>query len=86
MLPVHRTARQRIIELLTDNGDIDLALPSDFAADSLSLAGGKDGKDVVITGFADVTAASTSRGTAGTGAKSLTAKTSSLGELTIKSR
>ncbi len=74
------------IELTTENGDIDLSLSRDFAADSIALAGGKDGKAVVITGFSDLTAASTSRGTAGTGAKKVSATTSSLGELTVKSR
>ena len=75
-----------VIDVSTENGDIDLSLPTNFAADSVALAGGKDGKAVVITGFSDFTAASTSRGTAGTGAKSLKATTSSLGELTVKAR
>jgi hypothetical protein len=75
-----------VLDVSTENGDIDLSLPSDFAADTVSLAGGKDGKDVVIQGFADLTPASVSRGTAGTGAKSLTAKASELGQLKITSR
>lgn len=74
------------LDVSTGNGDIDLALPSDFAADSLSLSGGSDGKDVKIEGFSDITAESTSRGTAGQGAKSITAKASSLGTLTVKTQ
>lgn len=68
------------------NGDVDLALPSDFAADAITFSAGKGPSDVSITGFSDLTASSTSRGTKGAGAASLTAKASSLGKLTVHSR
>ncbi len=71
------------IDVSTENGDIDLSLPSDFAADVISL---KAGKGVNISGFSDLTSSSTSRGTKGAGAASLTAKASDLGALNIKSR
>ena len=46
----------------------------------------KAGKGVNISGFSDLTSSSTSRGTKGAGAASLTAKASDLGALNIKSR
>ena len=72
-----------VVEVTTGNGDITLSLPTDFAADKVSLtAGGK----VSVEGFTDLTAGSTSRGNAGTGAASITATASSLGDLTVKAQ
>jgi hypothetical protein len=71
------------VAIETGNGDINLSLPSDFSADSISFSAG-DG--IKIEGFSDLTDKSTSRGTAGTGAKAISAKASSLGTLTVKSR
>lgn len=65
------------------NGDVDLALPSDFAADAITFAAGKG---VSVSGFSDLTSSSTSRGTKGAGAASLTAKASDLGQLKVHSR
>lgn len=77
-----RPTRGSTTVIASGNGNVTLALPPDFAADALSLRGGKDGKSVV-SAFADVTSASTSRGTAGAGAASITAAASDTGTLTL---
>lgn len=66
--------------------EADIKLPSDFAADSLLIKAAK-AEDIMISGFSDITAASTSRGTAGTGAKTISIDTSnsSLGEVRVSS-
>jgi hypothetical protein len=69
------------IAVTTGNGDITLSLPSDFAADAISLTAG--GKVTIDPGIVGLTATSTSKGTPGTGAKSITAKASSLGDLNV---
>jgi hypothetical protein len=71
------------LDISTGNGDIDLALPSSFAADTIAFSAGEK---VTIDGFSDITKDSTSRGTKGEGYASLSAKASSLGELHVKSR
>ena len=60
-----------VIETSTKNGDVTLSLPADFSADVIQFKIGS-GEKVSIVGFgADLTAASTSRGTAGAGAASV---------------
>jgi DUF4097 and DUF4098 domain-containing protein YvlB len=60
-----------VIEASTKNGDVTLSLPANFSADVIQFKIGS-GEKVTITGFgADLTAATTSRGTAGTGAASV---------------
>jgi hypothetical protein len=73
--------RGSVVEVTTGNGDIQLSLPSDFSADAIAFTAGRK---VTIEGFTDLTATSTSRGTAGAGASSVTATASSLGELIVK--
>jgi hypothetical protein len=70
-----------VVEINTGNGDINLSLPADFSADKISFTAGQT---VTVSGFSDLTATSTSRGTAGTGAASITATASSLGDLIVK--
>jgi hypothetical protein len=70
-------------EASSGNGDVTLGLPANFAADSLQLSAPSG--NVNITGFSDITATSTSRGAAGTGAKSITV-TTDLGNVTIQSQ
>ncbi len=61
------------LAVLASLGDINLSLPADFAADSLSLTG----SPVTITGFSDVTATSKSRnGSSASSAASIKAESS----------
>ena len=69
-----------VVEVSSGNGDVTLSLPSDFAADALRIKG----KKVTVTGFGDLSGTSTSRGTAGTGAASVTASCDNLGDVTVK--
>ena len=69
-----------IVEVSSGNGDVALSLPTDFAADKLTL----HGKKVTVTGFGDLSGTSTSRGAAGTGAASVTASCDNLGDVTVK--
>ncbi len=69
-----------VVEVSSGNGDVALSLPSDFAADKLAL----HAKKVTVTGFGDLMNTSTSRGTAGTGAASVTASCDNLGDVTVK--
>lgn len=69
-------------EASSGNGDVTLSLPADFSADALALSA-KGG--VVINGFSDLTAASTSRGQPGNGAARIVASTDN-GKVTINAR
>jgi hypothetical protein len=73
------------IEVSTGNAanGATLALPSDFATDALSMTA-SSGK-VNILGFSDLTPTSTSRGTAGAGARSVTL-TNGFGDVTLQSQ
>jgi hypothetical protein len=64
--------------------DISLALPSTFAADSITLTA-DSATDIDTTAFPDVMSGK-GRGTAGTGAASIALTTSGVGKLTLKSQ
>jgi DUF4097 and DUF4098 domain-containing protein YvlB len=69
------------LAVTTGNGDIDLKLPSSFAAKTIAFSAGKG---VTVTGFADLTATSTSRNPSDeNAAQSVSAKASDLGTLTV---
>jgi Toastrack DUF4097 len=70
-------------EASSGNGDVALSLPANFAADQLTMTSGNG--TVNITGFSDLTPSSTSRGTAGTGAKSITVTTDN-GNVSVSSQ
>lgn len=67
----------------TGNGDIELALQNDFAADALSFSAGAG---IRIEGFDDLQKDSTSRGPKGVGAKTIVANASALGALRVRPR
>ena len=68
-------------------GDVTLHLPSDFAADSITL--NADAQSIITTDFSDVKSGS-GRGTAGTGAKAITVTSrefaGSTGKVTLTSK
>ncbi len=69
------------ISVVASLGDINLSLPADFAADSLSLTG----SPIKITGFSDVTAMSKTRN-AGSAASAASIKADSSFGLNLKSQ
>ena len=71
------------VKLTTENGDIDLALPKDFAADAIAFSAGKG---VTVEGFSDLKDTSVSRGEKGAGAKSIRVEASDLGTLKVTAR
>lgn len=72
------------LEASSGNGNVTLSLPSSFAADAITMTTGNG--MVTVTGFAtDFTNTSTSRGTAGTGANSITAHTDN-GDVEVKAQ
>jgi hypothetical protein len=75
------------VEVSTDNGTATLSLPKDFATDALTLQASGAGFSVsVAAGFTNgVTGASTSVGTAGTGAASVKV-TSAFGDVVLEPR
>lgn len=70
-------------EVSSGNGDVTLSLPANFAADSISLTAPSG--TVSVTGFSGLSATSTSWGTAGTGAKSITV-TTGLGNVSVEAQ
>ncbi|HEY8086285.1 MAG TPA: hypothetical protein VIF09_00520, partial [Polyangiaceae bacterium] len=70
------------VEASSDNGDVTLGLPAGFSADKLTLSA-SGGSVTIGSGFTNTfTESSTSVGTAGTGAASVTA-TTGLGNVTV---
>lgn len=71
-----------VIEVSSGNGNVAVTLPNNFAADHITLKG----DPINVTGFGtDFTKSSTSRGTAGMGAASITV-TTDLGQCDVKSK
>lgn len=70
------------IECSSGNGDVTLGLPTNFAADHLTIHAGGSGK--VVSAFTDISPTSVSRGTVGAGASSVTA-TTELGDVNLQS-
>ena len=70
--------------LTTQAGAVTLSLPSTFSADHIALTA-SSGSNINVVGFTDITAISTSRGAAGSGAGTIT-ESSGAGDVTLQSQ